>query len=293
MSENPVFSRFEHLNDQERIIQAQKKLWIDYPIANKILKKLEGFLTYPTSNRMPNMLITGVSNNGKTSLLNRFRKKHDAYVDEDSAQLIVPVLLIQAPPEPDEKRLYGAILKQLGAPVPSSEKAETRQARVVHLLRKTGTKILMIDEIHHILAGTMNKQRLFLNILRHLANDLKICLVCAGTREAHNAIRTDVQLENRFEPNRLLRWEDNNELWTFLAMLETTLPLKKKSEIHEAGIADVILKMGGQLLGEMIKIVELATILAIESGEERITADLLYHIDYTPPNKRRNLNVKY
>jgi len=293
MSENPSFSKFKHLNDSERIIQAQKRLWIEYPTANKILKKLEGFLTYPTSNRMPNMLITGVSNNGKTSLLNRFRKKHDAYVDEETSQLIVPVLLIQAPPEPDEKRLYGAILKQLGAPIPSSEKAETRQARVVHLLDKTKTKILMIDEIHHILAGTMNKQRLFLNILRHLANDLKICLVCAGTREAHNAIRTDVQLENRFEPNRLQKWADNQELWNFLAILETSLPLQKKSEIYEAGLAEEILKMGGQLVGEMIKIVELATILAIETGEEKITRDLLYHIDYTPPNKRRNLNNKY
>ena len=44
------------------------------------------------------------------------------------------------------------------------------------------------------------RQRELLNLLRYLGNELRIPLACLGTREAYLAIRTDDQLENRFEP---------------------------------------------------------------------------------------------
>ena len=44
-----------------------------------------------------------------------------------------------------------------------------------------------------------------MNLLRFLGNDLRIPLVGVGTREAYLAIRSDDQLENRFEPLTLPR----------------------------------------------------------------------------------------
>ena len=44
--------------------------------------------------------------------------------------------------------------------------------------------MLIIDEIHSMLAGTFREQRIFLNSIRFLANDLRIPLVCVGTHEA-------------------------------------------------------------------------------------------------------------
>jgi hypothetical protein len=41
--------------------------------------------------------------------------------------------------------------------------------------------MLVIDEIHSLLAGTYREQRIFLNAIRFLANDLRLPLVCAGT----------------------------------------------------------------------------------------------------------------
>lgn len=51
--------------------------------------------------------------------------------------------------------------------------------------------MLVIDEIHSILAGTFREQRIVLNAIRFLANDLRIPLVCVGTREAKQALMTD------------------------------------------------------------------------------------------------------
>lgn len=282
-------NKYSDKSEKERILLSQKSLWIGYPIARKIMSKMENLLSYPEAHRMPNILLVGDSNNGKTSLLNRFLKEHQSYVDKETGELIAPVVAIQAPPEPDEKRFYAAILESMNAPYRSSENAETRRFRVGHLLKKVKVRILMIDEIHHILAGTMNRQRLFLNLLRHLSNDLKICLVCAGTRDAFNAISTDSQLSNRFEPNVLPKWDNEMGLWRFLETLETFLPLKNESLLSEPGMVSKILAMSEGLIGEMTKIVELATILAIETETEKITKGILDNIDFVPPSQRRKL----
>jgi hypothetical protein len=52
---------------------------------------------------------------------------------------------------------------------------------------------------------TPGEQRIFLNCLRFLANDLHLPLVCAGTNEAKQALMTDQQLADRFEARELGR----------------------------------------------------------------------------------------
>ncbi|KEO55264.1 hypothetical protein TP2_15845 [Thioclava pacifica DSM 10166] len=46
------------------------------------------------------------------------------------------------------------------------------------LLRDLGLRMIMIDEVHNLLAGTHREQRRFLNVLRYLSNELEASLVC-------------------------------------------------------------------------------------------------------------------
>jgi ATP-dependent Clp protease ATP-binding subunit ClpA len=62
-----------------------------------------------------------------------------------------------------------------------------------------GARILVIDEIHALLLGGERQQRVFLNVIRLLANDLEMPLVCAGMPEARRALLTDNGLADRFE----------------------------------------------------------------------------------------------
>jgi hypothetical protein len=48
--------------------------------------------------------------------------------------------------------------------------------------------MLVIDEVHSLLAGTYREQRTLLNALRFMANDLRIPLVCLGTPEAKGRV---------------------------------------------------------------------------------------------------------
>ncbi|MEP0986026.1 TniB family NTP-binding protein [Ekhidna sp.] len=282
----------ENSTDEQRVENIKKFKWIGYSLAQKTIAEFENLLTYPRSHRMPNILLVGDSNNGKTAILNRFIKKNESFVDENTGELRVPALMIQAPPEPDEKRFYNSILEELFAPIKSSEKPSIRQQRVIHLLKRTDTKVLVIDEIHHILAGTMTRQRVFLNVLKYLSNELKISLVCAGTRDAFNAIQTDPQLANRFNPKVIKKWKNDEEFLRLLASFERILPLKKNSQLIESGIAMKVLAMSEGLIGEIAKILELSAILAIESGIEKITKSVLDNIEFVSPGDRKKMLYK-
>src|SRR5690606_15113449 len=210
-----------------------------------------------------------------------------ATLDEKTDKLIYPALIIQAPPEPDEKRFYNAKLEKLYAPYKTSEKIGSRYMRVKNLLKDVETKIVIIYEIHHVLAGSPSKHRMFLNVIKHLSNDLQIPLVCSGTKLAVNAIQSDHHLANRFEPRVLPRWSNDNELKRLLLSFEKLLPLKNESNLIENSMCSKILSMSDGLIGEISKILELGTILAIESNVEKITKNILNEIDYISPQERK------
>lgn len=274
-------------SDKERIHFTQNFSWIGYTQSINVFKKLDDLKNYPKIYRMPNLLLIGESNNGKTAILRKYSERNEAYVRESDSQIINPVIYVQAPPEPDEKRFYNIILDNLFAPSKTTEKIDSRQQRVIHLLKRMETKVLMIDEIHHVLAGSTRKQRSFLNVIKFLSNELQIPIVCAGTKDAFNAIQTDPQLSNRFEPKILPRWTNDLEYKRLLLSFEKILPLKKESMLIENSIADNILNKSDGLIGEISKILELSCIQAIETGKERIDNHIINSIDYIPPAKRR------
>ena len=76
---------------------------------------------------------------------------------------------------------------------------KAKQAEAVRVMRATGARLLVIDELHNLLSGTSVHQRQLLNLLRWFGNELQIPLVGVGTAEAMRAIRSDDQLANRFE----------------------------------------------------------------------------------------------
>ena len=73
-----------------------------------------------------------------------------------------------------------------------------------------------------MLAGRGDTRREFLNLIRFPGNELRIPLVGVGTHEAYLAIRSDDQLENRFEPFPFPRWEPNLEACSLLASFATS-----------------------------------------------------------------------
>lgn len=99
-----------------RIRRVRTDRWIGYARAEAALAALDDVLSFPKRTRMPNLLIVGQTNNGKTMIVEKFRRSHplSAATDTNDGVACVPVLKIQMPSGPDERRFFGAILEELG-----------------------------------------------------------------------------------------------------------------------------------------------------------------------------------
>jgi type II secretory pathway predicted ATPase ExeA len=236
---------------------------------------------------MPNLLIVGETGNGKTMIVNLFLSRYPAADLASSARATLPVLSIQAPPVPEEGRFYNEILDRVAAPYRPNDRVERKQFQAVRVLREIGVRLLIIDEIHHILAGPIAKQRHFLNTIKYLSNELRIPMVGVGTKEAFHALHTDPQLASRFMPALLPRWELNEDYLRLLASFAQMLPLKQASDLTAPDLAELVLTMSEGTIGEIAALLSTAAVAAIRTGRECIDTTLLRQLDWVVPSARK------
>lgn len=279
--------RVAQLPAEERLAHIRSDRWIGYTRATDALARLEALFAWPRKQRMPNLLLLGPTNNGKSMIIEKFRRTHPPVSLPDREQ--IPVLVVQMPSDPTVIRFYVSLLGAMGAPLrPRQRLAELEQV-ALGLLRDVGVKVLVIDELHNVLSGTGPVRREFLNLLRFLGNELHIPLVGVGTRDAYLAIRSDDQLENRFEPFTLPRWDPNTETRALLASFAASFPLRRPSNIATSEMATYLLTRSEGTIGELTRLLTDAAIAAVESGEERINTKTLLLADYAGPTERRRL----
>lgn len=270
--------------DDIRINKVKREVWIPYRRAEEILNELEDLITFPKRNRMPGMLLVGHTNNGKTALLTRFIERHSERMD--GSRVVIPIIHFSAPQAPSHNVLYEKILDFLNVPYSSNDTASRKEYQVRKILEGTQTRMIIIDEFHEALTGGSREQTRFLGALKGLSNMLKIPIVVAGIEKAHEVVRNNDELANRFEPEELPEWEDNEELAKLLVSFESILPLKKPSGLNNIAMRNIILEKGEGILGEMATIIQRSAIKAIESGKEYIDEDVIASIKYTKPSER-------
>lgn len=275
------------LRDEDRIRELYGYRWIGYPKAKEILTRLDQLLNRPRVPRMKNLLIVGDTNNGKSEILRRFQSLHPSNDNPEGENIILPVLMLQTPPTPDEGRLYDGILHKLGAPFNRKDAAGKKLHAVSTLFNQIDTRMLILDEIHHVLAGGSSKQRGFCNVIKYIGNELMISIGAAGIDEAFNVFQSDDQLANRFDSMVLPRWTYCDDYLSLLASFETVLPLRHASNLTDEDIATKLLSMSEGLLGELSTILNDATELAISTKKERIDLDLLKELRWQQPSHRK------
>ena len=62
--------------------------------------------------------------------------------------------------------------------------------------------MMIVDEVHHLLAGTVREQRQSLKQLKFLSNELRMPVIALGISEALYAMQADPQIASRFERSR-------------------------------------------------------------------------------------------
>lgn len=266
--------------DEERLTHIDKPVFIPYKHATEILAEMEDLIEHPKTNRMPNMLIVGRSNNGKTEILKEFLKRHPAEDRREFDTVYAPVIYIQSPPGPTEHIFLNKLLMMLGVTVKQNDASDRKLMQLLDILPRIQTKVLMVDELNALLAGSVTKQRFFLNMLKYLSNELQICIVAAGTAEAEHAVRSDAQIQSRFPLRTLPRWQEGEDFRKLLYGFEYVLPLKQPSEIYRGEISSKLYGMSEGVIGEVAKILRSAAKYAIKTKEDRITMDVIADCPY-------------
>lgn len=236
---------------------------------------------------MPSYLLVGSSYSGKTSILERFLQKHPPDQDPASEVAQCPVVMVDAPPKPDLSDFYSSILDALFVTYRATSSALQKRSQVKLLFRQLGVRVLVIDEIHHLIAGSLGKQREFRNALKSLSNETKVCLVASGIEEAYNAFNADPQLSSRFQPIEMPRWSPGTSLGELLLTLEYRTPLRKPSYLHDPDMMLIIHGKSEGTLGDICDLVKEAAVAAIRSGTEIITSTDIATLDWVPPSKRK------
>jgi hypothetical protein len=261
-----------------RIQLVQTARWVAFPRAGIAVEELERRFHYPSCARMPCMLLYGDSGMGKTMILEKMERQHPKSYDERRGITKRPVLIIQMPASPDERRFYTRILEVLGAPYSLREQIGALEGRVIHLLQGMGTQLLFIDEVHHLLAGSHREQRRALNLLKFLTNELRIVIVAVGTSDAFHALQTDVQVATRFEPLLIPRWTETEAFRAFVVAYGRLLPLRKASAFGEPGIIRALITQSAGITGRVTWLLGRAAEMAIQDASEFIDASTLERV---------------
>lgn len=278
----------------ERIAVAQADQWVDYPAADAALKRLEDALKHTRASRMENCLLVGDSNNGKSSILRAFAQRNRSrgwMTDADGTpqHRAIPVLLMEMPRQRQEEYFWKAMLKGLACAAP--RKNEDLEPFTCSLLEQFEVRVLLIDEVHNILLGGPKDQRTRLKLLKSLSNRLRLPIVAAGTHDAEVALATEEEVDNRFEPFVLPRWNLDRNFRGFVAAYERMLPLTKPSGLSERELLIPLHNACDGTVGRLVRLLQRATVAAIESGAERIDADLIATVTQLPYGKERRRAV--
>ena len=144
------------------------------------------------------------------------------HFDEERGVERLQVVATQMPATPDPIRFYSALLFERGATHNPKLGLAGMERLPRDLLRRIEPRMLIVDEVHHLLSGSYREQGASLNLLKYLANDLRMSLVLVGTADALIALQGDAQMVIRFAPLELPRWGENDAFHSGIRTLDSS-----------------------------------------------------------------------
>lgn len=223
-------------HDPKRIHELLKKvatIRIRYPLFNAILADMDRCLTESPDLREPLcMLITGDTGVGKSTLIDTFHGMHPPHSTEEGTE--IPVLVASVPLPATIGGLFSSMLYAMGAPFPDRGNIEFKRRRLIELLRRCHTRLVILDEFQHLVErGKRQRIEAVADAIKSLINQSDIPFLLVGMPAAHSVLEYSPQLAGRFPLRPKLpsfNWlERPSDFERLLACFEQALPFEKPS----------------------------------------------------------------
>lgn len=245
----PVLSVTKHA------LRVAAERWVDYPEATRIFQRLEDLCTQSRGPDRRNLLIVGPDNNGKSALARRFAALHPPQIVE-AGGVSVPVVVLSAPPVLNRVRFIHGMHDALFMPyqahgVGQLKFADELGVRKFGLLEYIGLRLLVIDDLHHMLLADETEQKLFLEVVREFTFQ-GIAIAATAPEERAAALLGVSGARALFEVARLPRWRMGPDYLGFLADMERYLPPDEPLGLAKSAHAKAILKASRGAIGGII-----------------------------------------
>ena len=146
-------------------------------------------------------VVVGPPGVGKTALIKHFRKSlPQSSLFEEGAG----ALAIRLPARPNVGQVVGSLLRQLKYPFPqvSMHSLAIKRDVLIEAMRQKGTRLLFIDEAHHLKSQTKIRSRTFdgsstTDLLREFMDEVPLGICLSGTEVLLDLSEVDPHLESR------------------------------------------------------------------------------------------------
>ena len=262
-----------HLATADRAIRKaaiQTDRWVSYPAGDDAVVRLFEIYETPPRLRMPSALFLASPNMGKSSIqvrfLNEVRARYPSASEpeeKDKPFRAEGVLRLEVNGDLTEKRFYDDFLRRLKAPRPIEATASRLQDMVLTYLTANRIRMIILDEIQRITELRTREQRIVLNVIKYISNQLSISIVGFGSGEAKALIQSDPHLAERFDIIALPAW-GRRERWVVEAVRERLryIPLRKPTVIDRP-LMEALFLHSGSILGRLFNLIERAAIVAL------------------------------
>ena len=237
------------------------------------------------------LMVSGPARTGKTTALTQLgraheiaiRKRHPAQADR------LPVIYVAVPPAATARMLAVEFARFLGLELPARANLTDITNTVCSVAAHTHVDLVLVDEIHNISLATRTGAEVS-DQLKYFAERLPATFVYAGVEVEAQGLFAGArgrQIAGRFTVITAAPFAygtpDQRRAWQALvATLESTLRLREHAPGTLPAMAEQLYRRTGGMIGSLSQLIRGAAILAIETGTERITEDLLdlVPIDY-------------
>lgn len=140
---------------------------------------------------------------GKTTICKAIMSKYKiSYQEiEGAIQQIIPAFYIEVPSPVTVKSLAAHMLAQFNDPTPTIGDTLQLTNRLCQCIENCQTKLVILDEFHHLVDLTKTSKRLNQNVaswIKNLVNRTGITFCLVGLPEFESIIKDDTQLARRF-----------------------------------------------------------------------------------------------